>query len=132
MSEARIGKLEDFAIETRDRLARIETRLDTLATRSDLVEQIAAVRSDLGGQIAEVRGDLAGELNTLRTDLTGEIAGLRTETIGGIAGLRTETTGGIAGLRAEMYTQFAAQTRWMIANSLGTVGILLAALKFWH
>lgn len=34
--EARVAKLEDFAVETRDRLTRIETKLDTFATKEDL------------------------------------------------------------------------------------------------
>ncbi|HWX03329.1 hypothetical protein [Collimonas sp.] len=34
--EARVNKLEEFAIETRDRLSRIETRLDNCATKADI------------------------------------------------------------------------------------------------
>jgi hypothetical protein len=34
--EARIGRLEEFAIDTHERLSRIETRLDACATKSDL------------------------------------------------------------------------------------------------
>ena len=34
--EARINKLEELAIETRDRLSRIETRLDNCATKADV------------------------------------------------------------------------------------------------
>jgi hypothetical protein len=34
--EARVNKLEEFAIETRDRLSRIETRLDNCATKADV------------------------------------------------------------------------------------------------
>lgn len=34
--EARVNKLEGFAIDTRERLSRIETRLDACATKSDL------------------------------------------------------------------------------------------------
>ena len=40
--EARVAKLEEFAAETRDRLARIESRLDgidaRMATKADLAE----------------------------------------------------------------------------------------------
>lgn len=38
--EARVAKLEDSAQDTRDRLARIETRLDTFATREDLHDEL--------------------------------------------------------------------------------------------
>lgn len=36
--EARVAKLEEFAQETRDRLTRIETKLDQTATKADLSE----------------------------------------------------------------------------------------------
>ena len=41
--EARIIALEDFAVETRDRLARIETRLDTFVTKADLHQELHAM-----------------------------------------------------------------------------------------
>lgn len=34
--EARIVKLEDFAVDTRERLTRIETKLDSVATKAEL------------------------------------------------------------------------------------------------
>lgn len=40
--EARVLKLEDFAQDTRDRLARIETKLDTFATKEDLHRELGA------------------------------------------------------------------------------------------
>lgn len=36
--ETRVTRLEEFAQETRDRLTRIETKLDTFATKADLQE----------------------------------------------------------------------------------------------
>lgn len=41
--EARICALETFAIETRDRLARIETRLDTFVTKDYLHQELNAM-----------------------------------------------------------------------------------------
>ena len=38
--EARIIALEEFAVDVRDRLARIETRLDTFATKEDLHREL--------------------------------------------------------------------------------------------
>ncbi len=38
--EARIIALEEFAVDARDRLARIETRLDTFATKEDLHREL--------------------------------------------------------------------------------------------
>jgi len=38
--EARLCALEKFAIETRDRLARIETRLDTFVTKEYLHKEL--------------------------------------------------------------------------------------------
>lgn len=41
--EARIAKLEDFVIDARDRLVKIETKLDQTATKSDLHENSNAM-----------------------------------------------------------------------------------------
>lgn len=41
--ENRIVKLEDFATDTRERLTRIETRLDQTATKADLHEMSASM-----------------------------------------------------------------------------------------
>jgi hypothetical protein len=38
--EARIIALQEFAVDARDRLARIETRLDTFATKADLHREL--------------------------------------------------------------------------------------------
>lgn len=41
--EARVIKLEEFAQDTRDRLTRIESKLDTFATKADLQEMSASM-----------------------------------------------------------------------------------------
>ncbi len=41
--QARLIALENFAIETRDRLTRIETRMDSFATKSDLHRELHAM-----------------------------------------------------------------------------------------
>ncbi len=38
--ETRLSDLEVFAVDTRDRLVRIETRLDTFATKADLHREL--------------------------------------------------------------------------------------------
>lgn len=57
--EGRIIKLEEFAQDARERLVRIETRLDAFATKEDL----AALRIDLKTDAASLRGDLRAELH---------------------------------------------------------------------
>ena len=41
--QARVIALENFAIDTRDRLMRIETRMDTFATKADLHRELHAM-----------------------------------------------------------------------------------------
>ena len=51
--ETRMIALEKFAVETCDRLARIETRLDTFATKADLHQELHRVTLRLfGGTMA--------------------------------------------------------------------------------
>jgi len=48
--EARVAKLEDFADETRERLARIETRLEETATKAD----VEALRVEMHKGFADI------------------------------------------------------------------------------
>ena len=48
--EARLIKLEEFAIETRERLAKIELRLEQTATKAD----IADIRADMHKASADI------------------------------------------------------------------------------
>ena len=47
--ESRIVTLEEFAIDAKDRLARIETRLDTFATKADLHRELHSLTWRLFG-----------------------------------------------------------------------------------
>lgn len=47
--ETRIKALEDANLETRDRLARIETRLDTVATKADLNAAVSDIQKSFTG-----------------------------------------------------------------------------------
>ena len=48
--ESRISALEAASIETRDRLVRIETRLDAVATKADLLDVKADLRREINAQ----------------------------------------------------------------------------------
>lgn len=53
--EARVAKLEEFAQDTRDRLVRIETRLDTFATKEDMHRELHSLTwKMIGAQAALV------------------------------------------------------------------------------
>lgn len=50
--ETRLDRLEDFAIEARERLARIETRLDQTATKADLAALSATMVKWIVGMVS--------------------------------------------------------------------------------
>lgn len=54
--EARVNKLEEFAIDTRDRLSRIETRLESCATKSDLKNLEATMYKEFSAIHQELHG----------------------------------------------------------------------------
>jgi hypothetical protein len=54
--EARVVALEEFAIDARDRLARIETRLDTFATKADLHRELHGMTWRLFGGASALVG----------------------------------------------------------------------------
>jgi len=59
--EARVTNLEETVVEVRDRLARIETKLEYVATREDLVR----TESRLEGKLASLESRLEGKLASL-------------------------------------------------------------------
>lgn len=62
--EARVIKLEEFAQETRDRLTRIEMRLEATSTKTDLSESIGGLRSELYKAMNEQTWKLIGAMIT--------------------------------------------------------------------
>ncbi len=54
--EARIIALEEFAVDARDRLARIETRLDAFATKADLHRELHGMTWRLFGGASALVG----------------------------------------------------------------------------
>ena len=58
--EDRIAKLEEFAVETRDRLARIEARLEQMVTKADLHELSAKMQELNAATIRWIIGIGAG------------------------------------------------------------------------
>jgi hypothetical protein len=54
--EARMIALEEFAVDARDRLARIETRLDTFATKADLHRELHGMTWRLFGGASALVG----------------------------------------------------------------------------
>lgn len=64
--EARVAKLEDFAIETRDRLTRLETKVDILT------ETVATKIATKDG----VRADIGAAINTQTWRIIGALAAL--------------------------------------------------------
>ena len=58
--EARVIALQEFAVETRDRLTRIETRLDTFVTKADLHQELHSMTWKLLGGAMSVASALVG------------------------------------------------------------------------
>jgi len=54
--QAKLANFEAFQIDTCDRLARIETRLDTFATKEDLKELKAELEKNLHGMTWKLIG----------------------------------------------------------------------------
>ena len=57
--ESRVTALETANLEARDRLARIETRLDSVATKADLHQAVTGIERSLHGLTWKVIGSCA-------------------------------------------------------------------------
>ena len=63
--QARLVKFEEFEIDTRDRLARIENRLDTFATKADLNDLKADLYRELQQELHGMTWKLKGGASAL-------------------------------------------------------------------
>ena len=70
--QAQMASFEAVQIDTCDRLARIETRLDTFSTKEDLKEVKAELKSD----IKELKADLYKNLHGMTWKLIGSASSL--------------------------------------------------------
>lgn len=52
--EDRVTKIEDFAVETRDRLTKIETSLDQTVTKADLTGAVGALQVEMHKGFADM------------------------------------------------------------------------------
>lgn len=52
--ETRLAKLEEFAIDTRARLAKIEARLELMATKADLAEKVDGLKVEMHKGFADM------------------------------------------------------------------------------
>jgi predicted nucleic acid-binding Zn-ribbon protein len=128
----RVSILESARLETRDRLARIETRLEATATKADLADlkgelktDMAALRGELKGEMAEMKAELKSEMAEMKIGLRSEMAALGGELRGEMSAMSGELRGEIAGLRADMYKMLNAQT-WRLVTFVCTFGIALS------
>lgn len=75
--EKRVTKLEDSASDTRDRLIRIESRLENFernyATKEDLARVEGAIRSDMHKEFTAQTWRIIGAMITFGTALSGVV-----------------------------------------------------------
>ena len=151
------GVLLDEGLRDRERLAKVEGRLeeshrrvatreDVQAVRTDLVGVQATLQSEISGvqaalqsEIADVRVDVQSvrtELADVQAALQEDVQAVRTELVGVQATLQAET----AGIRSELKSEIAdvkSDMRWLkwllgIGASLGIAigtGVLLLLLR---
>lgn len=102
--EKRVEALEKAIPDIRERLARVETKLDALA-------QNGATKADLLGSAS-------------RTDAA--IAALKNETQASIASLRSENQSSGASLKTEMHAMETRLIKWFVSTAFAMTGVATA------
>lgn len=108
--QERIKRLEDHAVETRERLIRIETTLEHVATTSALAAQSARI----DGMGCELRREMAG----IKSELRQEMAEMKSDLVTAMGEMQVGLIKHMEGIRSDLM-------RWFI-----TVALALAALAF--
>ena len=135
--EARIIKLEEFASDAKDRLVRIETRLEQTATKADLASAVERLTKYIGevaernakdiGEVAERNAKDIGEIAEKNTKNIGEIAEKNAKNIGEFAERHTKEIGDV---RTEIHRSMSALIRWTAGTAIGISIAAITVLTF--
>jgi ribosome-interacting GTPase 1 len=115
--QERIKRLEDHAVETRDRLIRIETTLEHVATTSALAAQSArmeGMRCELRQEMAEMKSELRQEMGGMKSDLVTAMGEMQVGLIKHMEGIRSDLM------------------RWFITVALALAALAFSAARFIH
>lgn len=112
--EKRVAELEKANLDIREKLVRVETKLDG-------IEQGMATKAAL----AELRAGLVGEIGTIRTSLTGEVGTIRTSMVGEIGTINQS----VANFRTEITRLEGTMIKWFIGTAAVLAGLAFTAAK---
>ena len=72
----RVIRLEEFAAVTGERLARIESRLEDMATKADLGEKVGELKTELTQKMGELKSEIHRTSNETIRWIVGMVVGL--------------------------------------------------------
>ena len=113
-----------------ERVTRIETKLDTLATREELKEGLSALRDELKGEIAATREDLArveAKQDTFAT--RDDLSATREELKGEIAATREDLKEKISVVHKDLQAAISTQTRWLVGIMIAFAVLIFTAFS---
>lgn len=118
----RVERTEDNIAQMQIDLAKLTTRSEEFATKSDLLSFVTELKSEISG----VRSELKDETSSVKSELKGEISSFSSELKGELSALKSE----LKDSAASFHKEIASQTRWMIGTMLVIAGLALTAAKF--
>ncbi|UPG88859.1 CCDC90 family protein [Luteibacter aegosomaticola] len=148
--QERIKRLEDHAVETRERLIRIETTLEHVATtsalaaqsarmegmgcelrqemagiKSELRQEMAGMKSELRQEMAEMKSELRQEMAEMKSDLRQEMGGMKSDLVTAMGEMQVGLIKHMEGIRSDLM-------RWFITVALALAALAFTAARFIH
>ena len=110
---------------TEERVSRLESAYEHLATKAD----IAAAKGDLESNIATVKGDLESNIATVKGDLESNIATAKSDLESNIATVKADLERAISDLRDDFRKAHIQLVMWMTGTLLVGMGVAAAVAK---
>jgi uncharacterized protein (DUF305 family) len=133
----RIKRLEDHAADARDRLIRIETTLEHVATAAalsaqgarmdeigcELRKETANLGCELRQEMAEMKTELRQEMAEMKTELRQEMAEMKSDLLTAMHEMHVGLIKHMEGIRSDL-------TRWFITVAVTLAGVAFAAARY--
>ncbi|MGA7436780.1 MAG: hypothetical protein WBW32_01485 [Luteibacter sp.] len=115
----RIRNLETHAVETRDRLTRIETTLEHVAT----VEALATHSVELRKEISDSKSELRKEIADSKSELRKEMGDMKSELVKAMGDMNISLIKHMESIRSDLM-------KWFVAVALALAALAFTAAKY--
>jgi glutaredoxin 2 len=125
----RVEAIEKTIPEIRERLIRVETKVDSIEQHMATKAELADFKTEINGRFADFKTEIKGEFAGFKTEIKGEFADFKSEIKDDLANAKLSTKSDLNELRVIMLQSNNNQIKWFIGALTALAGIVFAAIR---